>query len=62
MSYLIGRDHLVVDVAGFGAFGRKEFVVVVEVFDLPVVSEISRKEGGGLRKYHYHRDQRGTVV
>jgi hypothetical protein len=47
MSYLVGRDHLVVDVAGFGAFGRKEFVVLVEVFDLPVVSDISREGGEG---------------
>jgi hypothetical protein len=47
MSYLVGRDHLVVDMAGFGAFGRKELVIVVEVFDLPVVSKISREGGEG---------------
>jgi hypothetical protein len=47
MSYLVGRDHLVVNVAGFGAFGRKELVVVVEIFDLPVVSKISRDGGKG---------------
>lgn len=49
MSYLVGWDHLVVDVAGFGAFGRKELVIVVEVFHLPVVSEIL-KEGWEGRK------------
>lgn len=61
MSYLVGWDHLVVNVAGFGAFRWKEFVVVVKVFDLPLVSKISKEglEGGN---YHNHPDRRGTVA
>ena len=51
-SNLVRRDHLVVDMARFGAFWREEFVIVVEVFDFWALarSEGLREGGNGMGK------------
>lgn len=60
--------HLVIDVPGLGALGRKKLVVVIEIFDcfITLAWRFDRKEKGGGRllsdSYHGHLDQRGKVV